>query len=150
MAPPRPRRRQTHDGQVEQLRVRIDFCLSLSEWTANVILVEQDMLLWNYLERRDDRSWMLSLDLDDIFEVWPSEMGALFTDDEDDDDDNELVVTLHPPRNNSSNSSSNTSSSAAQAINLRRDAHSPSATAAGAADHHSRPSSGPNNNQYEF
>ena len=64
MPPPRQRRRQNHEGELETLR---------------------DMLLWNYLEVRDDNHWLLTLDLEDVFDI--QEMGLLSgyeTDDESD------------------------------------------------------------------
>ncbi|CAG2115752.1 unnamed protein product [Medioppia subpectinata] len=68
MPPPRQqRRRANQEGELETLR---------------------DMLLWNYLEVRDDNHWLLTLDLEDVFDI--QEMGLLSgydTDDDDEEDD---------------------------------------------------------------
>lgn len=45
------------------------------------------MLLWNYLEVRDDHRWLLTLDLEDVFDL--QEMG-LFSETDDDSDDDDL------------------------------------------------------------
>ncbi|KAI1305884.1 E3 ubiquitin-protein ligase makorin-1 [Halotydeus destructor] len=65
LSPPRPRRRQANEaGELETLR---------------------DMLLWNYLEVREDRAnqWMLTLDLEDIFDMNDF---ALFSETDDESD----------------------------------------------------------------
>lgn len=41
------------------------------------------MLLWNYLEVRDDRQWLLTLDMDELLEM--REFGLFDTDSDDSD-----------------------------------------------------------------
>ena len=48
------------------------------------------MLLWNYLETRDDPSWLLSLDLDDLLDM--RDMGLLSTDDDSDVSEYDVVT----------------------------------------------------------
>jgi hypothetical protein len=43
------------------------------------------MLLWNYLEVRDDNHWLLTLDLEDVFDI--HEMGLLSSYETDDESD---------------------------------------------------------------
>ncbi|RWS13299.1 makorin-like protein [Dinothrombium tinctorium] len=62
MPPPRARRRQAQDGELETIR---------------------DMLLWNYLEARDDRQFLVTLDLEDM--IGMHEMG-FFSDSDDGSD----------------------------------------------------------------
>ena len=62
MPPPRARRVRTNaDGERETL---------------------MDVLLWNYLEQRNDPNWLLSLDFDDLLDM--RDLGLLSTDDESD------------------------------------------------------------------
>ena len=52
---------------------------------VTLVFPSKDMLLWNYLEVRDDNHWLLTLDLEDVFDI--QEMGLLSgyeTDDESD------------------------------------------------------------------
>ena len=49
------------------------------------------MLLWNYLETRDDPSWLLSLDLDDLLDM--RDMGLLSSTDDESDFSEYDVVT---------------------------------------------------------
>jgi len=81
MPPPRPRHRQNNDGEIETLRVS-------SLVTNNVFTLMslfQDMLLWNYLEVRQDRNdpFLFSLDLNDIIDIQDMD---LLSDSDDDSD----------------------------------------------------------------
>ncbi|RWS29810.1 makorin-like protein [Leptotrombidium deliense] len=62
MPPPRARRRQAQDGDLETIR---------------------DMLLWNYLESRDDRQFLMTIDIEDM--IGMHELG-FFSDSDDDTD----------------------------------------------------------------
>jgi E3 ubiquitin-protein ligase makorin len=65
MPPPRPRTIRTNaDGERESL---------------------MDVLLWNYLEQRNDPSWLMTLDWDDLLDM--RDLGLLSTDDESDSSD---------------------------------------------------------------
>ena len=62
MPPPRARRVRTNaDGERESL---------------------MDVLLWNYLEQRDDRNWMMSMDFDELLDM--RDFGLFSTDDDSD------------------------------------------------------------------